>query len=320
MILDVRTYIWSSLDQLGREIADCIRSRSHERLIPLEAFVSQHERAMSCVDGSFVFGFRSHRLGAEIPNELVAEFVSRDPRRRIGIAGIDPMTRDALDQVQHAHSLGLVGVSVSPACQGFHPSHSEAMRVYEMCSELALPVFVTSFEPLTPSAVMEFGQPFLWDEVAQCFPKLPIVISQLGFPWIDETLVMLGKHPSMYADISGVASRPWQLYNALLTATSLGVMNKLLFGSGFPFDTPAKAIEAMYSVNSYSHGTQLPSVPRSQIRGIVERDSLACLGIDSEVISRRPASVNGVEDPATIEIGELLEQRRSLGQYPGGRA
>ena len=183
--------------------------------------------------------------------------------------------------------MGLVGIAVSPACQGFHPAHSTAMRVYERCAALSLPLFVTALEPLTQSAVLEFGRPALWDEVAQTFPDLPIVISGLAYPWIDETLTMLAKHPRMHADIAGVASRPWQLYNALLSAAGLGVMDKLLFASGFPFDTPESAIENMYSVNAHSHGTQLPSVPRSQIRGIVERDALGCLGIDVDVVARR---------------------------------
>ena len=226
---------------------DCICWRRH---------ASDSQRAMMCVDGALVFGFRSQRLGARIPNELVAELVGRD-RKRLGVCGVDPMCGDALDQLEAGHALGMVGTTLSPACQGFHPAHSAAMRVYERCAELTMPLFVTTLEPLTPNSVLEFGRPVLWDEVAQSFPNMPIVIGNLGYPWIDETLVMLGKHPNVFADIAGVASRPWQLYNALLSATSLGVMDKLLFGSGFPFDTPAKAIEALYSVNSYSHGTQL---------------------------------------------------------------
>lgn len=307
MIIDSHTHIWSSLEQLGREIADRLRSRSTDRLAHCDAGPANHERSMSCVDAALVFGFRSQRLCAQIPNELIAEFVARDPERRIGICGIDPMSADALDQVDAGHALGLMGTTVSPACQGFHPAHSAAMRVYERCFELSMPLFVTMLDPLTAGAALEFARPALWDEVAQAFPRLPIVIGQLGHPWIDETLVMLSKHPNMYADISSVASRPWQLYNALLTASSMNIMEKLLFGSGFPFDTPAQAIEAMYSVNSYSHGTQLPSVPRSLIRGIVERDSLACLGIEANIASR--GSV-GIEDDNAPELTIMDEPRR----------
>ncbi len=290
MIIDVRTFVWSNLDQLGREVAGCLRKRAAERFEQYEGVTGQHDRAMTCVDASLVFGFRSERLGARVPNELIASFVAADSRRRMGVGGIDPMSHDALAQVNQCADLGLVGVTVSPACQGFHPAHSTAMRVYERCAELNLPVFVTMIEPLTASATLEFGRAVHWDEVAQSFPELPIVFGGFGFPWIDETLMMLGKHTRLFADISGVATRPWQLYNALLNAAGMGVMDKLLFGSGFPFDTPESAIENMYSINAHSQGTQLPSVPRSQIRGIIERDALACLGIDVEVVADRVAA------------------------------
>jgi uncharacterized protein len=271
MIIDVRTHLWSSLDMLGREIAQGLRKRSAARFEQYEGVMGMHDRAMACVDASLVFGFRSERLGARVPNELVASFVASAPKRRLGVGGIDPMSEDAISQVNACADLGLVAVTVSPACQGFHPAHSTAMRVYERCASHGFPVFVTSFEPLTANAVLEFGRPSLWDEVAQAFPQLPIVFSGFGYPWIDEAIMMLGKHDRVHADISSVAMRPWQLFNALLTASGMGVMDKLLLGSGFPFDTPESAIENMYSINAHSHGTQLPSVPRSQIRGIVER-------------------------------------------------
>ena len=54
---------------------------------------------------------------------------------------------------------------------------------------------------------------------------------------------------------------------------------KLLFASGWPAETPAKAIETIYSVNGFSHGTQLPSIPRPQLRSIVERDLPTVLGM-----------------------------------------
>jgi hypothetical protein len=292
MIIDVQTQVWFGLDQLGREVADHLRGRQMEHWGQLDASPAAHEREMSCVDGAFVLGFRADRLGACVPAEYIAEFVAKDPRRRIGVAGIDPMSEDALDQLDAAIGLGLSGIAVSPACQGFHPAHSSALRIYERCRALSLPIFVTGNVPLTASAQLEFARPALWDEVARSFPDLPIVIGQLGHPWIDETLLLLGKHGSVWADISGVASRPWQLYNTLLSAWSLGAMDKLLFGSGFPHDVPAKAIESLYSVNAFSHGNQLPSVPRSLIRGIVERDAITCLGLDA-VISPRLDSGSG---------------------------
>lgn len=308
MIIDARTHVWSGLDQLGPEVAAAVRARGSHRGSALETPLAAHDAAMTCVNAALVFGFRSQRLDAHVPNELIAEFVARDPQRRIGVSGIDPLAEGALDHLEAAAALGLAAATVSPPCQSFHPAHSAAMRVYERCAELQMPLIVAHLEPLTRSAIMEFGRPGLWDEVAQAFPNLPIVISQLGAPWIDETLVLLGKHRNVFADVSGVVSRPWQLYGALLSATSLGVMNKLLFASGFPFEQPSKAIEALYSVNAYSHGTQLPSVPRSLLRGIVERDSLGCLGVEHDALE----AVVDTQEAAAVEVPDLsLRRERS---------
>jgi predicted TIM-barrel fold metal-dependent hydrolase len=77
-----------------------------------------------------------------------------------------------------------------------------------------------------------------------------------------------------------VVARPWQVRTALLNAQALGVLDQILFASGWPATTPAHAIETLYSLNTFSQGNAQPSVPRSEIRTIIERDSLAALGID----------------------------------------
>jgi predicted TIM-barrel fold metal-dependent hydrolase len=107
-----------------------------------------------------------------------------------------------------------------------------------------------------------------------------MIIAQLGQPWTDETIIMLGKHPHVYADVSGLLSRPWQAYNALVSAYQAGVIDKLLFGSDFPYTNATECIEALYSINQIAQGTNLPVIPREMLRGIVERDALTLLGLD----------------------------------------
>jgi hypothetical protein len=38
-------------------------------------------------------------------------------------------------------------------------------------------------------------------------------------------------------------------------------------------------IEALYSINHLVHGTNLPAIPREELRSVVERDALRLLGI-----------------------------------------
>src|SRR5690606_24956855 len=170
-----------------------------------------HWQQAGMVDKSIVLGFKSRYLRAEIPNHYVADYVRKFPQKLIGFAGIDPTEPDAKDEVRLAlEELQLRGVTVSPANQDFHPSDSRAMDVYAECEERGMPVLIHFGGGFTQHSKMEYARPYLFDEVARVFPKLRLVIAQLGQPWVDETICLLGKHEHVYADVSGMLGRPWQ--------------------------------------------------------------------------------------------------------------
>ncbi|CAA9374995.1 MAG: hypothetical protein AVDCRST_MAG64-233 [uncultured Phycisphaerae bacterium] len=296
MIVDCHTHIWESPDQLGQlDLGGAMKpsrkrstgwpggnaptGKSVWRTIPA-ADPDHHWAESAQVDKSIVLGFKSRYLHAEIPNRFVAAYVSRFPQKLIGFAGIDPTDEAAVEEVQVARNeLKLRGVTVSPANQDFHPSDSRAMDVYAECERLGMPVLFHPSGQFTERSKLEYGRPYLLDEVARSFPKLRMVIAQVGQPWVEETIVMLGKHPHVMADVSGLLGRPWQAYNALVSAYQAGVIDKLLFGSDFPYTGAAECIEALYSINQIAQGTNLPVVPREMLRGIVERDALSLLGL-----------------------------------------
>jgi predicted TIM-barrel fold metal-dependent hydrolase len=278
MIFDVMTRAWHSPEQLGFELAEGMR-QAGQRAGGFDASIGGHARAMEQIGCVLVHGFRSHALSASVPNEFIAEVVARQPNRSVGVAGIDPVSPSCNDDLDRARALGLSAVTISPTAQGFHPTHSAAMRFYERCSALGLPVFVSRPGMRTPSMIFEYERPIAWDEVARTFPALKVVLSGLGHPWVDETIALLGKHPGIYAETSGLVSHSWRLYTALLQAFEAGVIDKIFFGSGFPLQFPSTAVEAIYSLNSYSLGTPLPSIPRAALRAVVERNPVTTLGI-----------------------------------------
>jgi predicted TIM-barrel fold metal-dependent hydrolase len=294
MIVDCHTHIWQSPDQLGQldlgEMPRHPRSRPPARVSPTGGRTAwrsipsgdpdHHWDQSKAVDKSIVLGFKSRYLRAEIPNRYVADYVARNPQKLIGFAGIDPTERGAADEVRLAKDdLQLRGLTISPSNQDFHPTDTRAMRVYARAEELGMPILVHPGGQFTEQSKLEFARPYLLDEAARSFPKLRLVIAQLGQPWIDETVLMLGKHANVFADVSGLLSRPWQAYNALVTAHQYGVIDKLLFGSDFPYTNATECIEALYSINQLAQGTNLPVVPREALRGIVERDALGLLGL-----------------------------------------
>ena len=250
-------------------------------------------RAVDPVDRAIVLGFRSRALNLGIPNDAVADYVRRHAPKLIGFAGLDPTEDACLEELERARSeLNLKGVTVSPPLQDYHPTDTRAMRFFEECARLKMPVLFEQNHH-SPSARLAFARPVLLDEIAREFPSLRIVIAHMGYPWIDETVVMLGKHPNVYAEVSGLLCHPWQCYNALLAAFEYGVIDKLLFGSDFPSLSPAEGIEALYSINQLSIGSNLIAIPREKLRGIVERNALALLGIqhDAEATTRRTTNL-----------------------------
>jgi uncharacterized protein len=295
MIVDCHTHIWQSPDQLGQldlgEMPRLSRSRPAPRVTPAGGRTSAwrsipsgdpdyHWDQSKAVDKSIVLGFKSRYLRAEIPNRYVADYVARNPQKLIGFAGIDPTEKGAADEVRIAkEDLRLRGVTISPSNQDFHPTDTRAMRVYAKAEELGMPILVHPSGQFTEQSKLEFARPYLLDEVARSFPKLRLVIAQLGQPWIEETVLLLGKHANVFADVSGLLSRPWQAYNALVTVHQYGVIDKLLFGSDFPYTNATECIESLYSINQLAQGTNLPVVPREALRGIVERDALGLLGL-----------------------------------------
>ncbi len=261
-----------------------------------QADAARHLEAVDPVDRAIVLGFKSRYLSAEVSNRHVAEYVRRNSAKLIGFAGIDPTDPECLNELKLAQEeLGLKGVTVSPALQNFHPTDTRAMRLYEECARRGMPL-VFEQNQSNPASKMEFARPLLLDEVAREFPGLRVVVAHMGYPWVDETVVLLGKHPHVYADVAGLLRKPWLTYTALLAAYEHGVMNRLLFGSDFPKRSPAACIESMYSINQVRNGTGLIAIPREQLRGIVERDALSLLGIDAAPARRSSETTFKMDD------------------------
>jgi predicted TIM-barrel fold metal-dependent hydrolase len=298
MIIDCHTHIWKSPDQLGRSTRSRGTSGPRQAVrqgrLP-DASPEQHFSACGPVDLAVVLGFRSSYLQANIPNDFVAEYVRAHSQRLIGFAGIDPAEPlEAIEEIQRAHDrLGFKGIAVSPAAQDFHPASTGALRVFAEAARLGMPVLFHEGTIPTTDAKMEYGQPFMLDEVARELPELRIIIAHMGYPWVDQCIALLAKQPNVFADISGLVRRPWRAYNALLSAHECGVISKLLFGSDFPFASATSSIESLYSINQLSHGTSLPTVPREQLRSIVECNALEVLGLPSSPAPRNHTGQHG---------------------------
>jgi predicted TIM-barrel fold metal-dependent hydrolase len=245
---------------------------------------SEHLEAAETVDACIVLA-RGEESSEEV-NKKLSEYVGRHKEKMVGFAIVEPIK----DNVSVKHlafirdKLGLRGAVLYCCRSGFHPTHSRAMQFYESAEVLGLPVFFHSEGAFLESdAILEYAQPYLIDEVARKFKKLKIIIGTMGVPFFEQTLSMVAKHENVYADLTIRPRNVWQVYNMVMTAYERGAMGKLLFGSGFPSSKAGECIEALLGFNMRLADTNLPTVPRGNIQSIIERDTLALLGIKEKV-------------------------------------
>jgi predicted TIM-barrel fold metal-dependent hydrolase len=259
-------------------IVDC---HTHINFAANDVETSAHLEAAQTVDACIVLATADGP--SEEVNEKLSEYVNKHNEKMVGFAVVQPIKdKVSVNNLKLVKDkLGLKGTVLYCSACGFHPTHSRAMRFYESAHELGLPVFFHNGDiDLRPEAVLEYAQPYLLDEVARTFSTLKIIIGTVGVPFVEQTLAMLAKHENVYADLTIRPSNIWQTYNIVVAAHEHGVMDKLLFGSGFPYGSASQCIETLLGFNMLLADTNLPTVPRVHIRNIIERDTLDLLAIE----------------------------------------
>lgn len=227
-----------------------------------------------------VFGLKARLAGFWVPDEYIAEFVTAAPDRLIGFASCDPTQPGYMEELRAGiEGLGLAGVKLGPMYAGFDPRDERCTPVYAYCQERRLPVLFHSGTTFIRAAPLGVTRPWLFDEVAIAFPELRMVLAHVGHPFSEECLVVIRKHPHVYADISAIYYRPWQFYNTLIAAQEYHVTHKLLFGTDYPFAGGADSIAGLRNVNHVIADSGLPRVTEETIEGIIERDGLGVLGL-----------------------------------------
>jgi predicted TIM-barrel fold metal-dependent hydrolase len=215
-------------------------------------------------------------------NDEIARIARRWPDKLIPFGSVNPNFPEAVDEFTRAvKDLGMKGFKLSPIYQSFHPMDRSACRIYSQAQEWGIPLIFHAATGQAPDIPLKYANPILFDDVAHAFPRLKIVMAHLGHPWQKECVVMMRKHPNVYAEISGTFYRPWDFYQTLLTAMDWGQTHKMLFGSDWPITTPQETVDGIRAANRFAEGGLLPRIPDEILDGIIYRDALALLGIDA---------------------------------------
>ena len=291
MIVDMHTHVFWYPDHLSDQLVeDALAAKrvkaAHGGLLTRtdrhanDATPDDHYAATAAADKVVVFGIRAAAVGFMVPNEVIADYVARDPDRLEGWASIDPNDADCLDQLEHCVTdLGLRGLKVAPVYQHWNPHDRRRWELFRRCAELDLPVIIHQGTTYATQARLEWGKPLQLERIVTEFPDLRMIIAHLGHPWEEDVVSLVRKSPNLYSDVSALHFRPWRFWQAMMTAHEYGVTHKLLFGSDFPNTTTADAIAGVRGVNKVIEATGLPRVPDAVVEDIISENWKAFYGI-----------------------------------------
>lgn len=280
MITDIHSHAWPFPDAFSDDFIRQASAAKAGETVDLTIRLEDYRSAAPPGTRTVVFGGKARLSGLWVDDDYVANYVAQDPEHLTGFLAIDPTKAGWEEEMRRGHEqLGLRGVKLLPMYAGFGVDDERLEPLWDYAEEKRLPVLLHTGTTFVRQAPLKFTLPRLIDPVATRHPDIRFVLAHLSHPYEGECVVTIRKHPNVYADISALHYRPWQLYNSLMLVQEYGVWNKLLFGSDYPFTTVNDSIAGLRKLNEMVEGTNLPRLHEQEIENLIHRDGFDILGI-----------------------------------------
>ncbi len=280
MIIDIHSHLFTYPKHFTQDFVNQARRARNGVEVDLTVRWSEYEATAAGCRWTVVFGGKAKLSGVWVPDRDVAAYVGEHPDRLIGFLSVDPTQPGWEDELIAGHQdLGLKGIKLLPMYAGFDPNDSRLEYLWQYASKHNLPVLLHTGTTFIDKAPLEYTRPYLLDRVAMRYPDVKIIMAHLGHPYEGECVVVIRKHPNVYADVSALHYRPFQLYHSLMLVQEYGVWDKVLFGTDYPFTTVEASLSGIRKLNDMLEGTQLPRLHSERIEQMIHRDSLSLLGI-----------------------------------------
>ena len=137
-------------------------------------------------------------------NDEIADILARYPDRFIGLArisGLHPMqgVRELEFRVREQK---FVALGVSALVDGIPASDRRYYPLYAKAAELDIPVRIYSSMNYATDRPYDLGHPRHLDQVAIDFPELTLIGGLGGWPWVNEMVALVRRHPKLHLDTS----------------------------------------------------------------------------------------------------------------------
>ncbi|HEY0699860.1 MAG TPA: amidohydrolase family protein [Micromonospora sp.] len=279
MIVDVHSHLFDCPDHVGDPFAE-ESARAHGGHVDLTVRWAEYAATAPADTRTIVVGGKARRSGLWVDDAAVAAYVAAHPDRLVGYLALDPTQPGWRDELEHGHrGLGLRGIKLMPMYAGFDPADPAHDDLYTYAERHGLPLLVHTGTTFVSAAPLRYALPVHLDEVAIRHPELRMVLAHLGHPYEGECIAVIRKHRHVYADVSALHYRPFQLWHSLRLVQDYGVWHKLLFGSDYPFTTVDASVEGLRAVARVPGIPGLDPLDAEQVEQLIHRPSLDLLGL-----------------------------------------
>jgi predicted TIM-barrel fold metal-dependent hydrolase len=137
-------------------------------------------------------------------NDEVAELLREYPDRFLGLARISGLhgMRGVRELEQRVREQNFRALGVSALVDGIPASDRRYYPLYAKAVELDIPVRIYSSMNYATDRPYDLGHPRHLDQVAIDFPELTIIGGLGGWPWVNEMVALVRRHPKLHLDTS----------------------------------------------------------------------------------------------------------------------
>jgi predicted TIM-barrel fold metal-dependent hydrolase len=196
---------------------------------------------------------RSVDGGVLVSNQEIKRLIDLAPDKFTGMAGADPGNPGAAEELEYAFTeLGLRGLKLNPAKLGLYPEDPAFTPLYDLCEKYNRPILFHAGLSWEPGCLAKHGRPIEFENLARKRPRLRFCLAHFGWPWVQETAMLLLKYPNIYTD-TGVLyfDSAREFYRRLFTVelslswVDRSLRHQVMFGSNNPRFEQIRMAEAL---------------------------------------------------------------------------
>ncbi len=200
-----------------------------------------------------------------VSNDEIKQLVSTSNGKFIGFASVDPIDENAVEECERAFSeLKLSGLKLNLSIAHIYPNDERVLKLFDVCRKYKKPIVFESGFAWEKESISRYTRPIEFEEVLNSYQDLKICLTQFGWPWIQETAMLMLKYRNLYTDTGLLYfDSAIEFYERLfkhdipITWIDRSLRHQVMFASGNPRFEQIRMVNALSKIGLRDSTLQL---------------------------------------------------------------